>query len=210
LSTAILPELPSRFRQPLNTPLDLISFGIEIQETIKVAARVVSILSSPSEYLFTSTYNIVSFNQLCCAIEHRLLSAEISHEERSSEEQAHIYIYEAARISALLSVNYSFRKFSLQSAVFRSLRHDLLQTIVDIGSLRDLSLDEYSVQLLLWACWCGQIAFRDQKCFLYIIKGCLHKLNYTTLEEVDLCLRAFIWTQQLHDQYSQGLWQQVK
>jgi hypothetical protein len=192
-STLTVLDLVYQYIQPSKTPFDSVSFAAEIKCMIKVVGRLTPILSHPAQYPCSSIGDIVSLNQLCYAIEHRLLSAEVPDEERSSEEQANVYLLKAARLVILTSANHSLRKFSRQIALFRSLYKNLMQPILRLESLSSLSQDEYSLRPLLWTCWWGEMASAERnKFFVPRIKVYLWILGYTTLDEIYSCLSSFV------------------
>jgi len=200
--------LPLTLTSPLNTTLNLNSFTIEILSTIKIISQLVYILSQPVIYPFTSLDDIILLNQICCVIEHRLLSAEVY---RTEDSESYTSVYELARIAALTAANHNFRTFSRGTTLFRSLHETLKQQMMVFESQTNPLLDEFSLRLLLWTCWWGGMASStDSEFFALRIRRCSRLLGYTTLENLEFCLKSFLWTSEMHDGQSRSLWEEIR
>ena len=207
------PNLPQDLRTIMSPSIaftNLDTFCTDIRNLMCAASKLATLDSALFSSITSTSSGIISFSQLCSALEHRLLSLEMLHSIHPPQQMMTVLVHDACRIATLIFMTYQFRNFKPRSATFRSLRSQLIRTIENIEGLDQGLLDKGLQQMLLWACWMGGMASTAHDWFPSRIQFYMHKLRCTCWEEIEDCMVNFIWTTKMHDSQSLELWRAVQ
>jgi hypothetical protein len=202
-------------------------------ELIRFLAGPVSLHSSSRATLTTSTATMVSFSQVCSALEHRLLTLRVAGWDRPSPSSPSsqpslrdpdAFIFDAARIAALMCMTHFFRQMALRAVLFTTLRRSFRENIESLEALGDAGeglrvgvdvgvgtgVGELSMRLLLWACCVGGVTALDQHWFALRVHRCMDSLEIEGWGELERCLMEYVWAPKMRDQHLVLLWREVQ
>lgn len=154
---------------------------------------------------------MVSFSHNCFAIEHRLLSIRMTGGQDSLSQHPEIFIYEGARISALMCMTYLFRRMFPDGQLFTTLHSGLRKHIASFEELgQNTILDDASLRILLWAYCVGGITSVEPSWFAGPIHRCMLRLGFGSWEELKACLMEYVWNPAMCDEFFAKVWPKTR
>jgi hypothetical protein len=173
---------------------DLESIRPRILALIELTSRLANLYRTSHDALIEVTGNMMTFTQLCCAIEHHLLSINLLPTAAGINSlDPLIFINEAARNSALLCSAYLFKNMNLDSTLFKKLQFGLRRSITSLDALRATTIEKASEILLLWAICVGVTTTCDPEWYATHLYRCILNLEIQSLDELRMYLGEYVW-----------------
>lgn len=141
---------------------------------------------------------MLTFIRLCLAVEHRLMTIKIPPTHLDTPQDPEIFVYEAARIAALMSSTHLFRKMRSASPVHMSLQQRLRKIIASFEAQRTSCLGQDCAELLLWALCVGTATAVDPLVYEGSLCLQIELLGLRGWNELRKCLEKYLWTESMH------------
>ncbi|ORY02280.1 hypothetical protein BCR34DRAFT_574320 [Clohesyomyces aquaticus] len=218
---------------PFNTPPSLLSppptshtpksFCEEILVLTSAIRELSAIQASLHARRSPPTCSIVSFMNLCAALEYRLLGISIPLGDMP-DSTVEVLVHEAARSSLCICMNFAFRDLGTKSPLFIRLQQQLRPAIgfaeqrLERGLERedeDEGGDGEKVMRLrkmrLWVLWVGAlVGITEEWCGPRIVEM-MRGLGMWTWEEVLECLEEFVWCGKMSESLAvKHMWDRVE
>lgn len=149
----------------------------------------------------------------CCHSQLQLTLSSLSLEtpslRSSSIDTLQTPLYETCLIATLICFICYFQRLLSYISLRSALDSRLIGTILAIETSACTVPDE-GQKMLLWALWVAGMTFEQGEWYESRILQCLRHLKLSTFEQVEMCLKGFIWTQRMNDQRCVGFWERIQ
>jgi hypothetical protein len=182
--------------------LDLSCFRDEVNNSLRtvlhLAERCDDIVNSNGAI----TAELEMFHRTSFPAEHRLLFAKTTMPVQSSNYHVKIHVYQACRVAGFICLSYNFWSLRKGNDLFTSLLYSLDKILSHIESFKEEVNDMLSMAALLWVCSVGELVAVDKILFTQRVRYYVSVLEYQSQSEVQNCLKQFVWTRKMNEQYS--------
>jgi hypothetical protein len=153
---------------------------------------------------------IVSFSQLCSAVDHRLLSIHISECGNISPLTLECLICEVSRIATLAaSFYYHLPRLNRPPLTLQKQQKKNISDLEALGNEFAMNCD--ATKMLLWACWLAALPVsEEQEWFIERIHFYMTRLRLTAWNEMEGCFELFVWTNAMRNRRCYQLWERVQ
>ena len=126
LTGSEFPDIPPSLIHDSDSTLTVVEFGEELMKLLHFMSELTIAQNALVHTPGVTAEEIIGFNKLSSAVEHRLLSIRVSPQVTSPRSQLEAAVYEACRITALLCSNCTLRDFSPSAVAVRGLEGTLM------------------------------------------------------------------------------------
>jgi Fungal specific transcription factor domain len=205
------PDIPPSLIHSTSNKLTLLEFGEEIMSLIRFMSDLSVTQSAMISTPGVTAEEIIAFNKLRTAAEHRLLSIRVSQTTNSRRNQLEAAVYEACRISALMCSNCIFREFTPRAVAYRGLKEGFLSAIAEIETFGDLEQARDFEELLLWVYFIGGMILtsEDTAWFARRVARAMANLGFENWDAVEQCMARCLWAEKMHNKYCLAFWEGV-
>ncbi|KAE8447096.1 hypothetical protein EG329_011080 [Mollisiaceae sp. DMI_Dod_QoI] len=210
LANVDFPDIPPSILHNTSTVLTVLEFGEYIMSLVRFMSELTIAQSTLIHTPGVTAEEIITFNKLRSAAEHRLLSVRVSSPTISPMNQLEAAVYESCRIVALMCSNFIFREFTPRAAAFRGLKRGLLLALNEIEK-NDYEDVRNFEELLLWVYFvCGMISTSAEiERFSSRIVTSMSNLGFEDWTKVEQCLTRCIWSEKMYNQFCLAFWKKV-
>ncbi|KAE9381919.1 hypothetical protein N431DRAFT_425487 [Stipitochalara longipes BDJ] len=203
---------PSLIVHNTGSTLTVVEFGEELMSLLRFMSELTIAQSALVHTPGVTAEEIIGFNKLRSAVEHRLLSirASILH-TTSPTGQLEATVYEACRIAALLCSNCIFRDFKPNAVAVRGLKKALMPALNDIETNLAAEAHDFE-EMLLWVYFIGGMLSipTETEWFASRVAKAMASLNIEDWAEVERCLMRCLWTEKMQNKYCLAFWEEVE
>ncbi len=205
------PNIPPSLIHDGESTLTVVEFGEELMSLLHFVSELTIAQSALVHTPGVKAQEIISFNKLSSAVEHRLLSIRVSSHRNTPRTQLEAAVYEACRIAALLCSNCIFRDFSPKAVAVRALREGLMLAINEIETTPTADVQDFE-ELLLWVYFIGGMlsTLAETEWFAGRVAKAMVTLGFEDWLEVEQCLTRCLWTEKMRNRYCLAFWEEVK
>jgi hypothetical protein len=206
-----LPDIPRSLIDNTSNALTPLEFGEEIMGLLQFMSDLTITQSTLINTLGVTAEEIISFNKVRAAVEHRLLSIRVLPPSNSPRNQLEAAVYETCQCAALMCSNCIFRYFTPKSVAFRGLRAGMITALAKVEALVELQPARDFDELLLWGYFIGGMMSTsvDTEWFASrVAKSMLH-LGLEGWSDVEKCLARCLWAEKMQTKYCIAFWQEV-
>jgi TctA family transporter len=201
-------EVPTTFAKPAVLKPTLSSFRTEILTLITFINTLATLHTSSLPGLTSSAETMIAFSKLCSATEHRILSVRLDKPFKTDRQHYDTFVYEAARIAALMCMTYLFRQMTPRSAIFVNLQQRLRSTVTELESMI-WNMNEESLKLLLWAVCVGSLTTMEDEWYVKRIERGMIMLQIRGLAELSEFFGCFVWKERMAANFMK-VWQEIR
>jgi hypothetical protein len=211
LTGSEFPDIPSSLMHATGDVLTLLEFSEQIMNLLRFMNKLAIAYSALISTAGATVKEIVAFNKLRAAAEHKLLSIRVLPPPHPSpRNQLEAAVYEACRLTALMCSNCIFRDFLPSGAAFRILNERVILTLTEIEGFSDLDDVRDFEELLLWVYFIGGMISVEKEWFALRVAKSMSALRFQSWSVVENCLMRYIWAEKMRNRYCIALWQEVK
>jgi hypothetical protein len=205
------PNIPPSLIRDGESTLTVVEFGEELMSLLHFMSELTIAQSALVHTPGVKAEEIIGFNKLSSAVEHRLLSIRVSPYRNSPKSQLEAAVYEACRIAALLCSNCIFRDFSPKAVAVRALREGLMLAINEIETTPAADAQDFE-EMLLWVYFIGGMlsTSAETEWFADRVAKAMTILGFEDWPEVEQCLTRCLWTEKMQNRYCLAFWKEVK
>jgi hypothetical protein len=206
-------DIPPSLINYASSTLTVLEFGEEIMSLLQFMSRLtitqIKLIHTPS----VTAEEIMVFNKLRAAVEHRLLSVRVATPVNVPRKQLEAAVYEACQIAALMCSNCIFREFTPRTNAFRGLRERIAHPLMVMETLRDVEDGHDFDELLLWIYFIGGMLSpsAETKWYALRVSRLMSSLIFEGWPEVENCLARCLWAERMQNNtYCAAFWEAVR
>jgi hypothetical protein len=212
LTGSEFPDIPPSLLYNADNNLTLIDFGEEIMRLIRFMSELTITQVTLIHTAGATMGEIICFNRLRSAAEHRLLSIRVLAPTQSFGSQMEAAIYESCRISTLMCSNCIFREFLPRAFAIRGLKAALLDALGEIETLGGLENALGFEELLFWVYFVGGMFSLpgDTEWFAIRVARLMSNLELEDWPDVEQSLARCLWTDKMQSTFCLAFWDEVQ
>ncbi|KUJ08251.1 uncharacterized protein LY89DRAFT_725168 [Mollisia scopiformis] len=212
LTGSEFPNIPPSLIRDTSNTLAVLEFGEDIMTLLRFMSELTIAQSTMIYTQGVIAEEIIVFNKLRAAAEHRLLSLRVITPIEFPKKQLEAAVYEACRVAALMCSNCIFREFIPRAVAFRGLRKAFALALTEIETFGDLEDPQDFEELLPWIYFIGGMLSSPAETEGYALRvsKSMSNLGFKDWAEVENCLARCLWSEKMQNKYCFAFWEMVK